>query len=173
MVAWYNMIPNLVWSVLNLTPISVFCYQEIRLKLLYIFLAISLLALFVPASFFNTIQLGTTTSIYRKIGVRYLNKFTQNGEIINGLIRKKFPHYKIISNSTRSINKLIRQIYIFEKFHFILFLFFALATIYALRQNYWQWTIILCLTNLAYNIYPNLLQQYIRIRLTTLLKRPA
>ncbi|MEO5999098.1 MAG: hypothetical protein ABIN89_20150 [Chitinophagaceae bacterium] len=124
-----------------------------------------------PEIVFDTIQLATTTAVYKKIGVSYVNKFTQNGDIMNGLIRKQFPHYKIISKNTVSINKLLKQTYIFEKFHCILFLFYTLATIYAFIQNYWLWTLIIFLTNIAYNIYPNLLQQYIRIRLTNLLKR--
>jgi len=51
----YNSIANLIWSVLGLTPVSVFCYNYIELKLLYIFLGISFLLIFFPNSFFDKI----------------------------------------------------------------------------------------------------------------------
>ncbi len=53
----------------------------------------------------------------------------------------------------------------FEKFHFIMFVFFILITLYALVKNHFQWAIIISVTNLLYNIYPNLLQQYVRLKL--------
>jgi len=53
----------------------------------------------------------------------------------------------------------------FEKFHFIMFVFFILITIYALVENHFWWAIIISATNLLYNIYPNLLQQYVRLKL--------
>ena len=42
--ALYNAIPNLLWSILNLLPISVFCYSYVELKLFYIHLAAGLLS---------------------------------------------------------------------------------------------------------------------------------
>ncbi len=35
---WYNMIPNVVWSVLNLVPISIYCYNMVDHRSLYIFI---------------------------------------------------------------------------------------------------------------------------------------
>ena len=166
-VAAYNMLINLFWSLLNLAPISVFCYHYISLKLLFIFLAISMLPLFLPKSFFNSIQLGKTTSIYKKIGVGFINKFTQNGELINNFIKRKYPRYKVVSGNKRSIKKLLNQTYMFEKFHFMMFSIFTFIMVYALLKNYRWWAIIIFLNNLVYNIYPNLLQQYIRVRLKT------
>lgn len=170
-VAWYNSIPNLVWSILNLVPISIFCYKLINLKLFFAFLAISLLTVLLPKSFFHSIQLGKTTSVYKKIGVNFINKFTQNGKIINRLIRKRFPQYKVVSNRKRSINKLIQQTYVFERFHFILFSFFNFITVYALVKNYFWWALIIVITNILYNIYPCFLQQYIRVRLASSMKK--
>jgi hypothetical protein len=161
----YNLIPNFIWSVLSLTPISVFCYKYIELKLLYVFLAISALPIFFPNSFFDKIQLGKTTTIYKKLGVPIINKIAQNGDIINRHIRRQFPDFKVVTFQKPSTNRLLQQTYLYEKFHFVLFIFFILATVYALSKKYFGWALILTLTNLVYNIYPNLLQQYIRIKL--------
>jgi len=53
----------------------------------------------------------------------------------------------------------------FEKFHFIMFVFFTLITFYALSRSDFWWVIIFLITNVLYNVYPNLLQQYIRLKL--------
>ena len=163
--AWYNMIPNLLWSVINLVPISVFCYSFLARKSLYIFIAVSVLPMFFSNLFFDKIQIAKTTKTYRKLGINIINRVAQNGVIINSLIRKKFPEYKAITYKRSSLNRLIQQTYVFEKFHFAMFVVFSLITIYALSKNYFLWAIIISISNLLYNIYPNLLQQYIRLKL--------
>jgi hypothetical protein len=135
------------------------------LNLFYLFLALSLVPLVLPNSFFDKIQIGNSSSVYKKLGVSVFNKFSQNGEIINGLIRKKFPEYKAVNLQKPSINGLIQQTYIFEKFHSMMFVFFCLGSGYAIIKGHIGWGIGIFITNLIYNIYPNLLQQYIRVRL--------
>lgn len=63
------------------------------------------------------------------------------------------------------MHKRIRDTYVYEKFHFLLFVFFTLSMVYALAKGYWGWAAVLGVTNLLYNVYPNLLQQYIRLKL--------
>ena len=162
---WYNMIPNVVWSVLNLLPISIYCYNKVEHRSLYIFIALSVIPGVFPNSFYDRIQVGRTTRIYKRVGVGFINKLAQNGTIINQLVRKKFPDYKMIIHQRSSITRLLQQTYMFEKFHFIMFIFFILITSYALLKNHFCWAIIISVTNLLYNIYPNLLQQYIRLKL--------
>lgn len=170
-VAWYNMLPSLFWSALCLIPVSVFCYSQMTLRVLYLFLVISLLTFLLPKSFFDRIQLSKSTAFYKKAGVRYVNKFTQNGDFVNALIRKKNPHYKIVSSENLSIKRLISQTYLFEKFHFSLFVFFTLVAVYAFTQQQFDWVLVLLILNVIFNVYPNLLQQYIRVKLTLFDKR--
>jgi hypothetical protein len=110
-------------------------------------------------------QMGKTPRMYKRLGVGFVNKLAQNGVIVNRLVRKKFPGYKMILYQRSSINKLLQQTYIFEKFHFVMFVFFVLITLYALGKSHFWWAIIIAITNLFYNVYPNLLQQYIRLKL--------
>src|SRR6476646_2273798 len=84
---WYNMIPNLVWSVLNLLPLSIYCYNKVDHRSLYIFLALSVNPGFFPNLFYDRIQLGKTKQIYKRVGVGFVNKLAQNGTIINHLVR--------------------------------------------------------------------------------------
>jgi hypothetical protein len=163
--AWYNMIPNLIWSILSLTPISIYCFTLLDSKIICIFFAVSLIPIFLKNSFLDKLQIGKTIKIYKQIGVHLINKVAQNGVVINNLIKRKYPDHKIVTNKKSSIAGLISQTYIFEKFHFVLFLFFSLTITYAFIKGHLTWACIILLTNVAYNIYPNLLQQYIRLKL--------
>jgi len=169
--AWYNMIPNLIWSILNLTPVSIYCFTLLNYKTFYIFLAVSLIPIFLKNSFLDKLQIGKTIKIYKQLGVHLINKVAQNGVIINNLIKRKFPDHKVVTNKKSSIDGLINQTYIFEKFHLILFLFFSLTITYAFIKGHLTWACIILLTNIAYNIYPNLLQQYIRLKLILFSKK--
>jgi len=165
LLAMYNMMPNLLWSVLNLVPISIFCFTLMEQKIVYIFLAVSCAPIFFKNTFLDRIQIGKQIGVYKKLGVHFINKVAQNGSIINSLIKKKYPGYKAVINKRSSIAKLIRQTYVFEKFHWILFIFFSQVIVYALWQKQLTWGLIILLNNILYNVYPNLLQQYIRLKL--------
>ncbi|QNF33914.1 hypothetical protein HUW51_14720 [Adhaeribacter swui] len=164
-VFWYNAVPNLFWSVINLVPIYIFCYRYLALPVLFVFLGVSLLSLFLPKTFFSKLQLGHTPAIYHKIGIRFINKFTQNGQIINNLIQKKYPQYRVVSARKRSMQAMLQQTYVFEKFHLSLFVFFNLICLSAINKSLWGWASIILLTNILYNVYPCFLQQYIRLKL--------
>ena len=171
MQAWYNMIPNFGWSIINLTPISIYCFTLLDQKPFYIFLALSIVPIFWRNSFLDKLQIGNTVGIYKKLGVHLVNKVAQNGVVINNLIKSKFPNHKVVTSKRSSIVGLIGQTYVFEKFHLILFLFFSLTNIYALVNRHWGWAGIILVTNIAYNVYPNLLQQYIRLKLVLFSKK--
>lgn len=170
-IAVYNMVPNMVWSVICLVPVSFFCYHFMKLKWFYIFILISAFTILLPKSFFKLLQLGKTRSVYKKAGVSFINKFTQNGDIINRVIRKKIPGYQIASKKHLSGKKLLQQTYMFEKFHFLMGIFFVLTTGYALFEHFYLWAFIITITNLIYNVYPIFLQQYIRLRISSFQKK--
>jgi len=161
----YNAVPNTIWSLLGFVPVSVFCYTHTEPKFIYIFSAISTMPLFLPNIFFDKIQISKSARLYKKMGVGFINRYAQNGAIINDLIKKQFPQFKVVAFKRQSTKQLIQQTYIFEKFHFILFVFFSLVTVYAMVKQYFLWAFVIALTNIIYNIYPNLLQQYIRVKL--------
>ena len=161
----YNMIPNMFWTALFLIPITIFCYTYITPKTVYILLGVSLTSIFLPNSFFDKIQLSRSSRFYKKMGVKYINMLAQNGTLLNTFLKKKHPGFKVVSRSKTSINKQYYQTYFFEKFHFSLFVFFTITTIYAGIQGHFYWVLTLTISNLLYNIYPNLLQQYVRVKL--------
>jgi hypothetical protein len=166
--AMYNMVPNLVWSLLNLTPISVYGYTTLDPRWFCTFLAVSLVPIFLKNSILDKLQIAHSPGTYKRLGVHWVNKVAQGGDIINGLVRRKYPEHKIVTRSRSSITGLVRQTYIFEKFHWILFLYFSFTTVYALTKGHWGWTFGITLNNIAYNVYPNFLQQYVRLKLRAL-----
>ena len=159
------MIPNLLWTALFLIPITMFCYRFVPAKVIYILLGASFIPIFFPNSFFDRIQLSRNARWYYRMGVKYINIFAQSGSLINKFLRRKYANFNSVSRARASIKKLYYQTYLFEKFHFSLFLFFTSITIYAGIRNQFSWALILTVSNLLYNIYPNLLQQYIRVKL--------
>jgi hypothetical protein len=165
----YNMVPNLLWSLLCLTPVGYFCYTLMPPKLVYIFLGISLTGYALPSSFYRTIQIKNLHFL-KKTGVSFAQKFAQNGVVINRLIRKKFPEYKLLDNR-KTIETQYKKTYFFEKFHFVTLIFFSFTTIFALVHSYYFWALIIMIANIIYNIYPILLQHYTRLRIELLLKR--
>jgi hypothetical protein len=56
----------------------------------------------------------------------------------------------------------------FEKFHFMMFMFFFFASAYALVHAFFGWALFITFANVAFNVYPMFLQQYIRLRLSSL-----
>lgn len=167
---WYNQLSNVFWSILGFAPIGYFCYVRMEPGWIYLFLALSLPVVLLPHSFYDKIQIGRTTAVYERMGVRIVRKFTQDGDWVNRLIRRRFPKYKVF-DSYPSIRKHLRRAYMIERVHFAFFLFFLYATFYALVNGYFLWALILTIANLGFNVYPNLLQQYNRLRLRQLMRR--
>ncbi len=154
-----------MWSLLSLVPLYMYCYRFLPLRFLWLYSAASLLPAFIPNSFYDRIQLSSRTMLYRKLGVRTLNKIVQNGAFVNRSLRKKFPGSKPAPVSGKAAGSLILRTYMYEKFHAVFFVFFLLAALFALYNGQFGWSLLLCFINIFYNILPNLLQQYIRVRL--------
>ncbi|GAB3506735.1 hypothetical protein GCM10027341_40270 [Spirosoma knui] len=165
----YNQLVNGFWSVLSFGPLVYFCVVAMELRWLYVFLFISLTVGFLPASFFNRLRLGSTLVPYHKLGIRVIRKYTQDGDFVNALIRRRFPDYK--SGQTVSIKTHLSKSVVYERFHLICLLFFALTALYALANGFWGWALLLTGINALYNGYPILLQQYNRLRFESLKKR--
>lgn len=132
-------------------------------KWMIVFVAISYLVSLLPMSFYDRIQLSADLGIYKKLRVDKFKKFSTNGDFINRSIRKKFPGYRNVTNF-ETIKEKLNETYTIEKSHTVLFVFCLLTNIYALWTHSIGTAILLFLGNVVFNYYPNLLQQYNRIR---------
>ena len=60
---------------------------------------------------------------------------------------------------------LMQRTYIQERFHWAVLLFFLLASLYGIAYGQLGWALLITVINVAFNLYPIWLQQYIRVRL--------
>lgn len=161
----YNLLLNLFWSALSFVPLCIFCYERVENSFLFLFIGLSLLPALLSHSTIDKLQLAKSTKTYKKLGVSLIQHVSQSGVFINYLIRRQYPSHKVVRRERRSIEALLKQTYFFEKFHITGLVFFCLNSIYALGKGLVGWALFLTSINLVYNVYPILLQQYIRLKL--------
>ncbi|OON71112.1 hypothetical protein B0919_03740 [Hymenobacter sp. CRA2] len=162
--------PNVLWSVLGLAPVVVFAYQHMERPWLYGLSALSLLLYLVPAAGLERLRLSAQPAAYRRLGVHRLNRFAQNGELVNRRLRQHFPEFRQVQGRTSAVRRL-RASYHLERFHLVLLLFFLLTSLYAAARGYLGWALLILLANVGYNLYPMWLQQYLRARLRAATRR--
>lgn len=164
LLAFCNAVPNVFWSVAGFLPISIFCYQYVARPWLYGLLAASLLVYAVPVAWFRYWQLSSGPARYRRLGVPLVNELTQHGGLVNGWLRRRYPHYRHVRGRA-SLRALVSTSYQQERFHLALLLFFGFISLYAAAWGYADWALLILATNVGYNLYPIWLQQYLRVRL--------
>lgn len=162
-----NQLVNFCWTILCFASFVVYWNLTASLFVLFSFLALSLLAGFVPL---KTLQLSTDHKFYEHLGVKMVRKFVQNGELINRLKRSRLPNHKVIKNQDDALGYL-KTAAMYEKYHFICFVFFLLFSIHAAYNQRFGFFMLMILSNFLYNICPMLLQQYNRVRISRLFTR--
>lgn len=164
----YNLALSLFWTLLNLVPAACYFYLHLPTTWLWIIVPLSLLPYLLPVNLLNRLSASNSRRWYQQIGVRVILKYAQQGGFINRRIRTHYPDYRIVYDKKTVLRK-IHETYMFERFHLGLLLVFFIIAGHALKNAYWQWAILLLSNNFLYNIYPILLQQYLRLRLKRLL----
>lgn len=162
------MVPNLFWSLLNLTPAVYYFYLYLPLTWLWSIVPAFLLPYLLPVSLLDRLSASNSRHWYQRLGVHLVLEYVQQGRRINRIIRKRYPNYRIVYDKT-TISRKINETYVFERFHLGLLLDFLLLSGHALVKEHWLGAVILLLCNFLYNVYPILLQQYVRLRLKRLL----
>lgn len=148
----------------TLAPCLLFFFTgEGEIEWAILFIGISYLVSLAPKDFYDKFQISTDLKFYQKLGVDQFKKFSTNGDFINKRIRRRFPTHRNVVNMETIKNKL-NETYQIEKSHTVLFIFCLLTNIYAFYTNSINTAIIIFIGNLTFNFYPNLLQQYNRIR---------
>lgn len=159
-----NSIPNVFWSVLCLTPVYLFCSQAMTPALLYTFGGVSLIPYFLPMSSIERIGVSSSPATYRRLGVAFVGRFTQDGVLVRKFAKRSRLNRSRLVNPAmiRGLRSTTSQR---ERFHLAGFLFFLLLVGRAVLLGEFGWALLLLTCNIIYNGYPVLLQQYIRLRL--------
>jgi hypothetical protein len=144
------------WTTLCFIPIIGFWMAANCMQLLYVVISISFFSLAIPA---KVLQLSRNPKFYEGLGVKFIRKLVQNGEYANRFIRKNNPQYNLIKNKTQA-ERYIRTVKMYERYHFLCFIFFLLSAIYAVITLHYTFFTLILIANIIYNICPMLLQQY-------------
>lgn len=168
--AAYNAIPNFLWTIIHLAPSVIYCWKYTASLWTYIGLGGSFLLAFLPAGLLKRLQLSKDTAVYKKIGIGIIRKYSQDGDLINRLLRKQYPAYRVIEGAG-AIPAYISKTYMAERFHLMMLVFMGFVSVWALSEQRWGWALLIMVNNVLYNLYPMFLQQYNRIRLIQAMKR--
>ena len=126
--------------------------------------AASLLAYVLPLVGLRRLQLSQGLRIYRRLRVPLVIRFTQDGGSVEASVRDGGVQAAWFRDG-KMLKRMIRVTYGRERFHLTLLLFFLFTAGYAAVHGQVVWSLLLCLSNVIYNLYPVWLQQYIRMRL--------
>jgi hypothetical protein len=164
-----NQFINFVWTVVCFAPVLAYWIEVYSGPLPYFFVAVSLIFGFLPAAFFQSMQLSQSSGFYEKAGVRWVRKFVQNGDVVKRITRKDEKEQRVIKDR-KAIEKYLKTIAMYERYHFVCLVFFLLTTFHAAFYKEFIYSVVIFAGNVFYNILPILLQQYNRVRILKLLR---
>lgn len=158
-----NQFINFFWTALGFAALFAYWFSAGLSAWFYLFIGLSIIPAILSRSFFYKVQLSHNTKFYERLGVRFIRKFVQYGDFANRLARKSYPAHPIIR---RTINPdgYLSTIMMYERYHFICFIFFLLTSIMAMVQGRYLIALLIAISNVVYNVCPILLQQFNRIR---------
>jgi hypothetical protein len=94
----------------------------------YLILAFSLLLGFLPGKGIQKLQLSNDRKFYERVGVKYIKRFVQDGDLVKKQAGKKVA-FRVIKSRSQAI-KYLKTISMYERYHLIGFAFFSLSSIH-------------------------------------------
>lgn len=150
-----NQLLNVAWTVIGFIPLSLFWFDEKTGIAFYIFLLFSFAAGCLPERIYIQLHFSKDLKKYEALGVKSLKKFVQHGDFKR--------------NGIRALNSYLQKLSMFERYHYICLVFMLASSIYACLNQHISFGLFIFLSNLFYNVYPILLQQYNRTRINRIL----
>lgn len=162
-----NQFINFFWTILCFAGVLLYWTAAGLSTGFYVFIMISFVPVFLPRQVLDRFQLSRSTRFYERLGVKFIRRFVQHGDIANRFSRKNKPGYRVTGpkNAARAYLKTIAM---YERFHILCLLFFVFTATRALLENKFMIALIIMISNIIYNFCPILLQQYNRIRILKL-----
>ncbi len=161
----YNQLVNVFWTTVGFAPVLLFWVDYYSFNHLMGLGVVSLSTCMIPSSVLQKLQISDKRRCYEKLGVKAAQAFTQQGSFMNSLVKKADPSYRVLPNRA-GIKKLVGQMVIFEKFHLVCLVFFFATMAMALGRGEILLAVVILAANLLINVYPLLIQQYNRARLS-------
>lgn len=153
---------NFFWTTLCFGPILWFWLSNGIDIWFYLFLGICLATGILPERALKRLKLSKGKKVYEYLGVKIIRKFVQNGDWSRRIMTR--------GKSSISISKLqvaqhLKNIAMYERFHWSCLVFFLLTSIYGFAVNNTVAALWILVANLLYNVWAILLQQYNKIRI--------
>jgi hypothetical protein len=129
-----NQFINLFWTVLGFAAMVSYWISEGLSAWFYLFTGLSIIPAFLSQSVFYRLQLSRDTKLYERLGVRFIRKFVQHGDFANRIARKSNPANPVMRR-TGNPERYLSTIMMYERYHFICFVFFLLTSGMAMVQG--------------------------------------
>jgi len=159
-----NQFINFFWTILGFAAVVAYWVSAGLSAWFYLFLIASIIPAFLPQKVADHLQLSNNTKFYERLGIRFIRKFVQHGDLANRMARRNNPRYHVIRQSATPASYL-KTIMMYERYHLICFIFFLLTSLIAILNGYYLQFLLITISNILYNFYPILLQQYNRLRI--------
>jgi hypothetical protein len=163
-----NQLLNFFWTILGFSAVLIYWLSNPTYPWLYLILLVSFLTLLLPSRYYT---ISKSKIIYERLGVKTVKRFVQDGDLVNKLFGSTSSNTKAKpARATKNLNQYLRSLIMYERFHFLCFIFFLLTAIQGIKNGDYQISIFILISNIFYNFYPIILQQYNRLRILKLLK---
>lgn len=160
-----NQLINVFWTIVSFSVLGWYWggyFAEKRTAwILYVIVIVSVFAFNIPAKLISALNLSSNTLTYQRVGIRALRWVVQDGMLVNRFSRNK---QKVIANA-QSARNYLSKIEMQERYHYSCFVFFTLSSVSALSTGKVWMAFLATVSNIIYNVYPILLQQYNRLRI--------
>ncbi|WP_121812327.1 glycosyl-4,4'-diaponeurosporenoate acyltransferase CrtO family protein [Mucilaginibacter kameinonensis] len=159
-----NQLINFFWTILGFAAVVAYWVSAGLSALFYLFLIASIIPAILPQKVADHLQLSSNTKFYERFGIRFIRKFVQHGDFANRLERRNDPQYRVMRQSAIPASYL-KTVMMYERYHLMCFIFFLLTSVIAVIKGYYLQFLLITISNIFYNFYPMLLQQYNRVRI--------
>jgi hypothetical protein len=167
-----NQLINVFWTIISFSVVGWYWgeyFAEDRAEwLLYVFIVASVLAFNIPVKLISALNLSTNLRTYEWIGVRAMRWLVQDGMLVHRVNQRLGKDQKVIPNR-QAARKYLNKIVVQERYHYSCFVFFSLSSVSAIPTGKIGLALLMAISNIIYNVYPILLQQYNRLRIRKLL----
>lgn len=169
-----NQLINLLWTAASFSVVGFYWGQYLAEKgdplIPEVIIAFSLVCSILPRRWLSVLTLSDNLRTYERMGVKFTLWFVQNGTLVKR-IQQKFGKYRRVITSSKNALAYIGTINMQERYHYSCFVFFILSAMSAAVIGKIELAFLITICNVAYNVYPILLQQYNRLRIKLLFSK--
>lgn len=163
-----NQLINFFWTILAFGPIGWYWglfFAAHRSPIISIItIVFSIIVFLFPGKWFEGLALSQNRKSYERLGLKFFRNFVQDGTLVNRYMKKRKKDFVLIRNRNEA-DIYLRTIAVRERFHYCCLALFSITSICALIDGRFGLGFLIVLSNILYNVYPILLQQYNRLRI--------